>query len=344
MRLNEIPISVGWMSTVLAGLVLVPSKVDGQEARHVLKHELAVTHIAVSSDGTLVASGHGQADKPGPIIIWDSKKGVQLRQLAGHDFVVAGLTFINKNRFLISAGFDKTLRTWDVGTGKEIAKVENLEYLTAMMPVDERTVATLQNASLVLWDISNPKNPMRRRNQHDFGTCSQFAFSSDGKLLVTGQNAGLSDMVPDRAPSVSIWEVSSGKLLRKLDVQQKNNLTSMAISFDNKTVALGYFFGGKATNLEIRDIETGKSVLGASDHRLPPRAFAFSPDGKFLASGDYGGALFIWDLRASAIRKKVVAAHSQSIQELAFCTSGEFLVSASFDQTVKIWAVADIVK
>lgn len=336
-----------WITNMRSGLTMLVSLIPaipggyGQEARSVLKHKLAVTHIAMSSDGKLIASGYGQADSHGPIILWDAEKGTKLRELSGHDSVVCGLTFAKENTYLISAGFDKSLRVWRVEDGKQAARIDGLDNLTDMTALGKDLIATYQNLRLYLWDISNPVSPKRVRPERDFGNCNYYCFSSDGKLLITGENSGLSELAPKSPPTVSVWQVSDGKRLNQFDGQEKNNLVSMGISQDNKTLALGYFFLGDA-NVEVRDIATGKIRFSAAKHKSPPQAFAFSPDGHFLVSGDYGGTLILWDCRKGTLKTTMEAAHSKSAEGLIFSPTGDLLISGSFDHTVKIWKFADL--
>src|SRR5262249_35774068 len=109
----------------------------------------------------------------------------------------------------------------------------------------------------------------------------------------------------------------------------------------NKFVALGYFFG--RANLEVRDLKIGKVLFRGTGHTSPPVAMAFSPDGKYLATGDSSQSdLIVWDLEKKNVTKRINSAHSGSIQCLVFSPDGKFLFSGSSDRTVKIWKCADL--
>jgi WD40 repeat protein len=64
-------------------------------------------------------------------------------------------------------------------------------------------------------------------------------------------------------------------------------------------------------------------------------AVAFSPDGRILASADYG-TIKLWD-PATGRQLRSLRAHTDRIGGLAFSPDGRLLASASDDRTIKLW-------
>src|SRR5262249_41636849 len=85
-------------------------------------HTSPVEALAVSSDGTLVASG----GKDGSLRLWQVATGKHLRSLAGHAGGVTALAFSPDGQTLASLGNDCTLRTWAVSTGQELHRLVSL--------------------------------------------------------------------------------------------------------------------------------------------------------------------------------------------------------------------------
>jgi WD40 repeat protein len=85
--------------------------------------------LALSLNGTMIAAGFiGVDEKTGSysyhrIIVWNAKTGEKLFTLEGHKLDIFGLVFTRNNRFLISSGFDMTIRFWDMKTGKETRRL-----------------------------------------------------------------------------------------------------------------------------------------------------------------------------------------------------------------------------
>ena len=66
---------------------------------------------------------------------------------------------------------------------------------------------------------------------------------------------------------------------------------------------------------------------------------AYSPDGKYLASGGDDSAVILWDIAARA-QREIFTEHSDSVMSVVFSPDGKMLTSASLDGFVRLWDVA----
>ena len=64
----------------------------------------------------------------------------------------------------------------------------------------------------------------------------------------------------------------------------------------------------------------------------------FSPDGRWVATGDADGVIKIWDLQAGKLMKELTG-HSSAVNTLEFHPSECLLASGSADKTIRFWDV-----
>jgi WD40 repeat-containing protein SMU1 len=63
---------------------------------------------------------------------------------------------------------------------------------------------------------------------------------------------------------------------------------------------------------------------------------AVSRDNSLLASGSQSGQIIVWRIASGTPVRTFERAHSQGVTSLSFSTDGTQLLSASFDQTVRV--------
>src|SRR4051794_5151559 len=76
--------------------------------------------VAFSPDGRLLVSG----DKEGVARIWDLESRAEHKVLEGHESNLTGARFIRDGKGLVTCGHDRTLRFWDVASGRELHRVD----------------------------------------------------------------------------------------------------------------------------------------------------------------------------------------------------------------------------
>src|SRR5262249_414361 len=89
-------------------------------------------------------------------------------------------------------------------------------------------------------------------------------------------------------------------------------------------------------NFSLLDLATGRPIRTFVGHADRVYALAYSPDGRFLASGGEDGIVKIWDA-ATGRELRTLRGPTGPIMPLAYSPDGRLLASASWDKTVKVW-------
>jgi WD40 repeat protein len=85
--------------------------------------------IAFSPDGKLVAASDVGIDPKQntyvyvQALVWNAKTGEKLFTIEGHKFDISALVFTRDGRFLLTGSVDRTIKFWDMKTGKEVRSI-----------------------------------------------------------------------------------------------------------------------------------------------------------------------------------------------------------------------------
>src|SRR5262249_3725743 len=146
---------------------------------------------------------------------------------------------------------------------------------------------------------------------HEKNLTRSLSFSSDNKTLAS---------MADNDKVVRLWDVSSGKLLHKLE----HPLAVFTISFapDGKTLASGGsdkkqpVYGlpeGSPSAVRLWDVATGKLLRKLEGHQTCIESLSFSLDGKVLASGSWDQTIRLWDITAGKELRKLKGLPASSL-------------------------------
>ncbi len=288
----------------------------------------------ISPQGKLIASWR---DELCDIRIMEVLTGKQINILEGHDEMVTSLDFSPDGRQIVSASDDKTIRIWDVETGKELKTLvkENTQeqVKSIMFSHDGKYVCSLGRSeegsinSIMIW---NAKTGIRVQSIEE-SFIKSVEFSPDDKTIIAASFYY----------NIDFWDVNTGKKVRTIEGPHIG--CPIAFSPDGKQF-LTHSFGTQFSpipsedTIYVWDTDSGKSVqkIAASNelHCQDIEYASFSPNGKYIV-GFSGNTICVWDVRTGACR---TLEDFDFVDCVSFSPDGNSIISVSSSgQFIRMW-------
>ena len=199
--------------------------------------------------------------------LWDLETAKEIRRLDDPGWAVKDVAFSPDGLFVVAGGESHTAGIWNVESGKQVTRLNTPRnvHSVAFAP-DGTTVATghlaaarkegkfydPENCLAILWDSTSGQE-LRRFIGHS-APINSIAFSTDGKLLVTGSGGGnaADGFVEAFDNTVRVWNVASGEELEQFDVG--SNVNAVAFTPHGKHVLSA---GGRRADQTTGVLEEG---------------------------------------------------------------------------------------
>lgn len=291
-------------------------------------------------------------------------QGESQMTLRGHEEFVLCLRFTPDAKHLVTGSADQSIRLWDVGTGREITRMNG--HADAITSVDVHPeggiiVSGGTDGAVRFWNAATGEQLASYISGSDIITGVAFhpsggqvvAVTDEGILVfldpATGEkirsietnSLGVSQIAfnPDGSliatviedGPIKVWSTESGA--ERLILQESSNIIStIAFSPDGSRIVAGNL----ENMVKLWDAATGKEVATFHGHSSGITSVAFSPDGRHLASGDWADTIKLWEI-SSGQELASLDEHGDDINGVAFSPDGTLLATASDDGTAKLW-------
>ena len=255
--------------------------------------------VVFSWDGKLVASG-GNA-----LRLWNVETGEEVESF---DIEVYSLAFSPDGTCIAAGCIGKEYPVEEDGKGRYNIRVIDLELAKTSHSPGYFDVPSGGRISLVKGEVR--PSPFEGHDGH----VRSVAYSPDGKQIASCSYDS----------TVRVWDVSTGSRIRTFSADRW--IFSLAFSPDGTQIA---------SDKGLWDLSTG-SFTPHNFGKLSDTV-AFSPDGRYLASGS-AAECQIWD--ASTLQSILrLVGHTNFVRSVAFFPDGKKIMSASWDNTIRVWDV-----
>jgi WD40 repeat protein len=161
------------------------------------------------------------------------------------------------------------------------------------------------------------------------------AISHNGRWL-----ASINRPKQDQPAVVRLWDIASGKLVDMFPEQFNETVFSIAFSSDDSRLAVAGHesLSDAGHTVKIRNVATWRGLTTITPPNISQdvKAVAFSPDGKFLASGGADMCVRIANV-LNGEELLTLRGHRSDVSCVAFSPDGRTVASCSYDQTIRLW-------
>jgi WD40 repeat protein len=237
--------------------------------------------LALSPDGSMLASAAGADDEPAELLIQEVAPERLLQALSGHPVGVTAVAFHPDGKSLASVGLDGSVKVWDVMTGKVLIQrtASSKPALAVAFSGDgSRLVVSSgsgQAGCIDVWDVTGE----RQRTVKTAEAAGCLAVAPDGALVAYSGKGGV----------VRLIDVESGSGKAELNLGMKG-VACIRFSHDGQTLAVA----GTASGVKLWDVPTEQERASLPRHRGGACFVAFSRDGRLLVSASTTQVARLW--------------------------------------------------
>jgi pre-mRNA-processing factor 17 len=228
--------------------------------------------------------------------IWDVHgSGKCMRTYMGHSKAVRDICFNNDGSKFLTASYDRKIKLWDTETGKVVSSFSTgkIPYVVKFNPDEDKQnvlLAGMSDKKIVQWDM-NTGDITQEYDQH-LGAVNTITFVDNNRRFVTSSD--------DK--SLRVWEFGIPVVIKYISEPHMHSMPSITVHPNTNWLA------AQSLDNQILIYSTRERFRLNKKKRFAGHIVAgyacqvnFSPDGRFIMSGDGEGRCWFWDWKTCKV-------------------------------------------
>ncbi|KAK9812657.1 hypothetical protein WJX72_001417 [[Myrmecia] bisecta] len=280
-------------------------------------HAEAVLAVSFSPDGKQLGSGSGDTT----VRMWDLATQTPAHTCKGHKNWVLCVAWSPDAKYLASGGMDGSIWLWDAKTGTAAGCCKgHKKWITSvawepahMALPSRRLVSGSKDNSIKVWDATTRRCLFSMSNHTMAISCVKWG--GDGLIFSSSRDC-----------TINVWDAKDGKMVRSLKGHGHwVNTLALSAEYVLRTGPFDHYGQAPADPEEAK--QAAQQRYDAARGGRPER----------LVSGSDDFTMFLWEPSTSKTHTARMTGHLQLINQVQFSPDGRWVVSASFDKSIKLW-------
>ncbi|XP_013386545.1 WD repeat-containing protein 25 [Lingula anatina] len=272
--------------------------------------------------------------------IWNafSQESSSVRTLHGHSKAVKDAVWHNSGYQVISCGYDRCAKVWDVEKGIELNTFEHPDFVLCIKyhPIDSNQFVTGSANALYCWDVRSGTAPIRKYTYTGgFGLVQDLEFMPDGSQFFTCNDLVSRDSC-DR--NVMAWDFKKGVVLSNQIYQERYTCTRLKVhpSGSNFVAQTQGNYLALFSTLRPYKLDRSKRFEG---HKVEgyPIGCDFTKDGSLLVSGSSSRNIYFYSYITSKLIRSIDIGADVCIDVACHPVLFSTIAVASFGGVINVW-------
>lgn len=290
--------------------------------------------------------------------------------LKGHEDWVRDIAFIPGTRLLVTCSDDKSLRLWNLDTGRQVGKplLGHSDYVlrVAVSPDGRWIVSGERDGSILAWEVPTtekqsvpvpdkfkghkrdvwsvvfaPDNKTFASASYDKTVCvwqretgkiSLGPFQTSGEAYSVSYSPDGSKLAAGTEAYIMLWDTTSGEELLKI----KQRAWLVVFTLDGLRLVSGSF-----NDIRISDAVTGETIKQFDVHTDLLQSLAIAPNGMRFATASSDKTIRLFDLTTLEPFGEPLE-HPDALYCVTFSEDSQLIATGCVDRLVRIWAVDSV--